>query len=249
MDLSTNIMCPRHEHIIRTLYQFSRQQSFTWMKIAHPAHRPKKLLSLPDYLLIQFKVIFCSCPISSKVLILQHVIQITSTDNCLPPLTIIYKVNFPTILEWMQASGCARWEKHGRLWKMAGSGPFVAMGWNKQPLQWSFNPCLSRVYRVLAQTRTEVPHFTHPHACKQPGTIKANCCGGPAVCNNPEKDISELLGARNGQLCEQAAVIKMTSAPWKLCIVPFPQGKSQAYFQLYFTADNSIWILVSQLGP
>lgn len=82
----------------------------------------------------------------------------------------------------------------------------------------------------LAQTRTEVPHLTHLHAAIHPGTIKANCSRSADVWTIPEKDISELLRAHNRKLCEQAAVIKMTSAPWKLCIVPLPQGKSQPYF-------------------
>ncbi len=185
---------------------------------------------------------------STKILILQQFRQLT----CFVPFNTnhIYRQLFPSADSHLQSSFFCHirinanhlmqqvgWQtlKNGGQRAICGRGLKQA-----KPLQWSFNPCLSSVYRALAKTRTEVPHLTQPHAGIQPGTIKVNCWGPAAVCTNPEKDISELLAARNGQLCEQAAVIKMTSTPWKLRIVPFPLGKSQAYFQLYFTADNSI---------
>lgn len=120
---------------------------------------------------------------------------------------------------------------------MAGSERFVVSG-----LRYAQRNDPSQEY-IPATGRNKNKKFfsspTHMHAAIHPGTIKANW--GPAdVWTIPEKDISELPGAYNRQLCEQAAAIKMTSAPWKLCTVPFPQGKSQAYFQLYFTPDNSI---------
>lgn len=110
---------------------------------------------------------------------------------------------------------------------------------------------LSSPKRIPAggSNKTELPHLTHTHAATHPGTIKTNCCDPAAVWTIPEKDISELPSACNRQLWEQKAVIKMTSAPWKQYIVPFPKVKSQAYFQLYFTPDNSVRILLPQLRP
>lgn len=138
----------------------------------------------------------------------------------------------------METNGC----KVGKI----RSEPFVVNGSKQSKSLWR-----SFILLLLECIPTTVPHLTHPHAAIHTETVKANCFGAAAVWTIPEKDISELLGAFNRQLqyVRQAAVIKMTSAPWKLCMVPFPQGKSQAYFQLYFTPDNSVWILVSQLRP
>lgn len=89
-------------------------------------------------------------------------------------------------------------------------------------------------------------NLIHPHAAIHPGTIKKwllwlLLLSGPSL-RKTFQSCSVLV-------CEQAAVIKMTSAPWKLCIMSFPQGKLQAYSELYFTPDNSKWILVPQLRP
>lgn len=107
------------------------------------------------------------------------------------------------------------------------------------------------VQQRLFETRTQGPDLIHPRAAIHPGTIKTKwlwtCWCLDRLRHGGISEPLAVLCAHNAQPCERAAVIKMTSAPLQMCILPFPWGISQFYFQLYFTPDNSIWALVHQL--